>query len=495
VLRHLSRKARVGWTIIRSSRGIRGRIAAVFLVMKLALAYFARRILGLAPPVALPSAEARQPLPKQSGASDGFFRQLVHPVGIYRYEMLKEKFAPTPTDIDPDRPVTVNFLLPTIDRRILFGGYHAAFRFVDALMARGHHVRLIVVEPSVAPREKLLDSFAGDAFMTSVLERCEILLRTDPARPIAFHPDDRLIAYSWDTARIAHGFGQRLGRPFIFFIQEYEAIFHPHDSIFFLIKDTYSLPHFAIFNSRLLQDYFRRHRLGVFGPGEQAGDRNSVAFAHALCAVRTPSVEEMAARQTRRLLAYTRPEAHAGRNLFEIVLMALNQAIEEGVFDAGEWSFHGIGTLALDGSYRLSGGHALEMLPRMDIESYARKLAEYDVGVCLMLAPHPSVPPFEMAAAGLCTVTTGFDNRPAETMRAISRNLIAADHSVASVVAALREAVARAEDFEGRVEGARFGQVTDWADSFNDAFFARLPIGAPAGAAAGRPGAHLPQEA
>lgn len=487
MLRHFTRKARVGLNIIRSSRGIRGKIAATILVLKLGVAYIARRVFGRAPPMALPSAEARQPLPKHSGASDGFFRQLVHPVGIYRYEMLKEKFAATPVTLDPGRPACINFLLPTIDRRILFGGYYAAYKFIDGLLQRGYHVRLIVAEPSIASRDKLMDSFAGDAFMSSVLERCEIHLRTDPARAIAFNPEDRLIAYSWDTARIAHGFGQRLGRPFMYFIQEYEAIFHPHDSIFFLIKDTYSLPHFAIFNSNLLRDYFRKHRLGVFQDGDEAGERKSIAFSHALCAVRTPDVEEMAARQKRRLLAYTRPEAHAGRNLFEIVVMALNQAIEEGVFDAEEWSFHGIGTLALDGSYQLSRGHALEMLPRMDIESYARKLGEYDVGVCLMLAPHPSVPPFEMAAAGLCTVTTGFDNRPAETMSAISRNLIAADHSVASVVEALREAVSRARDFEGRLQGARFGQVTDWADSFNDDFFARLPIGAPAEVASERP--------
>lgn len=483
LLGDLTRKTRLGFNIIRYSRGLDGKLSAVLLVARLAGRYLARHLLGIAPgapPASLVRPAAPPPRPVRAPETDSFFRDLTSPVGIYRYEMLREKFRPTPMRLDAERPVTVNFLLPTIDRRILFGGYHAAYRFIDALLARGHAVRLLVMEPTVPSRERIMASFADDPFMTSVLGRCEIHLRTGMAQPVRFHPDDALIAYSWETARMAHGFARALERPFIYFIQEYEAVFQPHDSIHFLIEDTCSLPHFAIFNSALLRDYFRRHRLGVFAAGEAAGEANSAAFAHALSPVRTPTAAEMAARATRKLLAYTRPEAHAGRNLFEIVIMALNRAIEDGVFDGADWEFHGIGTLALDSGYRLSGGHVLSMLPRMHIDDYARMVGEHDVGVCLMLAPHPSVPPFEMAAAGLSTVTTGFDNRPAEVMSAISENLIAAEHSIDSVVAALKKAVARVDDYEGRVRGASFGQVTDWADSFDDAFFARLPLPSPA---------------
>lgn len=477
----LARKVKLGFNIIRYSRGPTGKVSAVFLVARLARQYLARRISGISPqpPASLVAEGDPARPPGRNTQSDSFFRELTHPVGIYRYEMLRDKFSPTPVVLDEALQPSVNFLLPTIDRRILFGGYHAAYRFIDALLARGHRVRLLVMEPSVPWRDKIMASFSEDPFMFSVLERCEIHLRTNPRRPIRFHPDDALIAYSWETARMAHDFARELGRPFIYFIQEFEAIFQPHDSIHFLIEDTYSLPHFAIFNSSLLQDYFRRHRIGVYAAGDEAGEANSAAFAHALSPVRSPTLAELQARKTRKLLAYTRPEAHAGRNLFEIVIMALNRAIEDGIFDGEEWEFRGIGTLALESGYRLAGGRTLNMLPRMDINAYARMVGEHDVGVCLMLAPHPSVPPFEMAAAGLSTVTTGFDNRSAEVMSAISENLIAADHSIDSVVAALKGAVARVDDFEGRVRGAAFGQTTDWADSFSDGFFGRLPLHVP----------------
>ena len=74
----------------------------------------------------------------------------------------------------------------------------------------------------------------------------------------------------------------------------------------------------------------------------------------------------------------------------------------------------------------LGAGPELELLARSD-QRYAELLREHDVGLALMLTPHPSLVPIEMASAGLLTVTNTFENKDARALGAISTNLIAAE--------------------------------------------------------------------
>jgi hypothetical protein len=79
-----------------------------------------------------------------------------------------------------------------------------------------------------------------------------------------------------------------------------------------------------------------------------------------------------------------------------------------------------------------------------------------------------------MASAGMKTVTNTFENKTAEALRAISPNLIPAEPSVDGVAAGLREALAAAADYEGRVAGAVVDWPTRWEDSFDDAVIDRV---------------------
>ena len=76
-----------------------------------------------------------------------------------------------------------------------------------------------------------------------------------------------------------------------------------------------------------------------------------------------PTVRELAARDSRRLLFYARSEPHAKRNMFELGLIALSRAIEEGAF-GDEWEFFGIGSVSGRGRVALAGGAQLEILSR-----------------------------------------------------------------------------------------------------------------------------------
>src|SRR6202035_3539289 len=139
----------------------------------------------------------------------------------------------------------------------------------------------------------------------------------------------------------------------------------------------------------LLRDYFRRHGVGVYADGPGPGDRASVAFENAITAIAPPTPGELAARSTRRLLFYARPEPHAARNMFELGVLGLARAAREGAF-AGGWELNGVGSVGRGGRVSLGAGPAVKLLPRVDQADYAQLLRAHDVGLALMYTPHPS---------------------------------------------------------------------------------------------------------
>ena len=158
----------------------------------------------------------------------------------------------------------------------------------------------------------------------------------------------------------------------------------------------------------MLRRYFRDHHLGVFRDGEEAGLRDSVVFQHALSVSRSPVAADLArSTDTRRLLLYGRPEAHAGRNLFEVAVTGLREAVANDVFD-GDWEFDGVGSLRTEVAIRLGRGKLLTLTPRLPLGDYVESLRGYDVGLSLQYAPHPGVVHFEMAACGIPVVTNTF---------------------------------------------------------------------------------------
>ena len=220
-----------------------------------------------------------------------------------------------------------------------------------------------------------------------------------------------------------------------------------------------------MFSTELLRDYFRGNGLGVYAAGRAAGDRMSVAFANAITPVGPVAASDLAGRSPRKVLFYARPEPHNARNLFDLGVMALAEAVRAGAFP-GSWEFYGIGTSAITRPVALAGGKVLHVLPRQGLGDYAALLKAHDVGLSLMYTPHPSLVPLEMASAGLLTVTNTYATKTAERLRAISPNLIAVEATVPAIVAGLRQAAAGVDDCAARARGAQINWSTDWAASF-----------------------------
>lgn len=386
---------------------------------------------------------------------------------------LSEKVRPLELDERADAPERVNLLIPTIDLDHFFGGYIAKLNLARRLAESGMAVRVVTVDPTPPlPRSwrRRLESFSG---LSGALDRVEVAFGREGG-PLEVNPRDRFIASTWWTAHVADAALSSLERErFLYLIQEYEPFTFPMGSLAAVASGSYELPHFALFSTELLRGYFRGNGLGVFAAGEEIGDRDSLAFENAITRVRAPSVHELVARRTRRLLFYARPEPHAARNMFELGALGLATALADGAVEAG-WELHGIGAVEGESTIDLGGGAELRVTARRDQAAYARLLAEHDVGLALMYTPHPSLVPIEMSSAAMLTVTNRYANKSAEAMAAISENLITVEPSVEGIVGGLRAATQAVGDHERRVRGSDVRWSRDWDTSFDDQLVRRV---------------------
>src|SRR6185295_1222625 len=177
------------------------------------------------------------------------------------------------------------------------------------------------------------------------------------------------------------------------------------------------------------------------------------------------TVEQIANRSPRKLLLYARPEQHAARNMFELGILALAQAIEAGCF-TGAWEFFGIGTINTSGTIKLAKGFDLQLLPRQSQATYRDVLLSHDIGLSLMYTPHPSLVPIEMASAGMVVVTNTYANKTQESLDAISTNFIAVEPTIDDVQRGLKDAVARVHEYVQRVQGSHVHWSTCWEQTF-----------------------------
>jgi glycosyltransferase involved in cell wall biosynthesis len=385
---------------------------------------------------------------------------------------IAETVAPLDLAVRDDAPPRVNVLVPAIDLEHLFAGYIAKFNLARRLSERGLRVRIVTVDP-VPPLppswRRRLESYAG---LAGLLDRVEVIFgRETPG--IEVSRQDRFVATTWPTAHVAAAaVGELGGERFLYLIQEYEPFTFPMGTHAALANESYGFAHRALFSTELLRDYFRRHGLGVYAAGAEAGDRDSASFQNAITAIEPATAAELAGRTSRRLLFYARPEPHAARNMFDLGVLAIDRALARG--DLAGWELHGIGAIGRGRRIELGGGAAMEVLRRADQSSYARILREHDLGLALMYTPHPSLVPIEMASSGMLAVTNTFENKTADALSAISPNLIAAAPTVEGIAGALGAAAASVGDVERRARGSAVRWSRDWDESFGDALMTRV---------------------
>jgi hypothetical protein len=323
-------------------------------------------------------------------------------------------------------------LIPSLEIRRLTGGPNTALNLGSNVAARGLPVRFVATHGPAGPEADLA---------------AHVQALTGPARPgtrmtfesvaesrrLTIGREDLVMATWWPTAYVAEQAIRATGAPdFLYLIQDFEPAFYPWSTNFALALQTYSMPIRGIFNSTLLRDHFVAGAVGIFAG---ATDGVSMAFQ--------PAIDRELFRPRERagphrLLFYARPSKP--RNAFELGVAALRSAVAAGAFP-GDWEFWSIGDAVP--ALPLGAGSTLEPMPWKSLPEYGELLGGSDVLLSLMLSPHPSYPPLEMAAAGGNVVTNTFGVKTAAALQRFSPSITAVNADVEALARALADAAGR----------------------------------------------------
>ena len=358
---------------------------------------------------------------------------------------------------------TVNVLLPSLRLKNMSGGPNTALLLASMLAERGERVRLIACDASLNSEGAALFPYMDRLLGRPVArERLEIVDGFDRTRPIPIGIRDVFFATAWWTAQIAkYGVAHTVNKAFIYLIQDFEPILHEGSTFQARAFETYGLPHIPVINTQLLLDHLVREGAGRFADPAFAAD--ALWFNPALDRNHYFPAGSQSGRKV--LLFYARPSI-ARRNLFEVGLVALRRAVASGAIDKDNWEVWSMGEKLPP--IALGEGIMLNPMPWMSFDEYARRVRTADLLLSLMLSPHPSYPPLEMAASGKLVVTNSFSVKTAERMRAFSPNIIVAEPNAESVGQAIENAAGRINcGLPSYDPSGAIALPTDWDQSLN----------------------------
>ena len=335
----------------------------------------------------------------------------------------------------------INVLLPSLRLKHMSGGPNTALLLAALLAEKGEHIRLIACDaPAEGEEAALFPHMDGLLQRPVIRDRFELVDGFDRTEPIAIGVNDLFFATAWWTAQIAkYALQKCVCKSFVYLIQDFEPILHEGSTFQARALETYGLSHIPIINTRLLLDHLVREGAGRYA--DPAFSEEALWFDPALDRRHYfPDPRNRERRGKKVLLFYARPTV-ARRNLFELGVVALRQAVAAGAIDKDNWEVWAMGERLPP--VALGNGVYLNPLPWMNFDAYAERVRTADLMLSLMLSPHPSYPPLEMAASGKLVVTNSFSVKTRERMSALSPNIIVADPSAESVAMALENAAGR----------------------------------------------------
>lgn len=301
----------------------------------------------------------------------------------------------------------LNLVLPTVNPKEVFGGISTALKIFEELKIAFEgalDVRVIVTETHISA---VTDSLKGYHIQQIGAEEYakEVLLgakeRTD--KHLQLRPNDIFVGTAWWTALNcfrAHDaqksfFGE--APKVIYLMQDFEPDFYGWSTRYSLAEATYLRGNdtIALMNSEELMQHFASkyhhpHKLVI-----------PYAINSNIDASLTHSVRDKI------ILFYARPSTV--RNCFEAGVDGLALWARRNPAQASQWKVYCIG--------EEFSSNLVQTLPnciitgKMSLEEYASLLSRASVGLSLMVSPHPSYPPLEMAYSGVRTVTNRYPGK------------------------------------------------------------------------------------
>jgi hypothetical protein len=370
-------------------------------------------------------------------------------------------FDPIDVEVDASLPVRVNVLVPAFDLENMSAGFFGVFEIASWLDELGYRVRLVLFENFGFYMEPLKKNLSGHPGLHNLLDRVELAYLGERRSPLRVSPDDMAVATVWYSAYLAQRIQSLTTQgPFLYLIQDDESNFHPSGANSVLAANTYAMDFVALVSSESLYRHFCENVAGTI-----RDDPSRAAPFHNASSRSRGGTSQRSVEATKTFVYYSRPTVD--RNAFDLGIQAIRVAVQTDVLNLNEWRFIGIGIGEMD--VEIAEGHYLEQLKRLSIKDYRKAISDFDAGLSLMISPHPSLVPVDLAGSGVPVVTNVYGTKTAEYLQGISRNIVPAELNVDSLVLAIQEAVLRAADPALRAQGARdLSWPTDWSSVLVD---------------------------
>lgn len=322
------------------------------------------------------------------------------------------EITPCTPRVDSREGARLNILLPSINAEHYFGGIHTAVLLYRSLCRHFPQSRIVLVDaaPDVEALARFDDHVPVGCDDESDSPRQIVAFNDRYGRTLPVRAGDCWLATAWWTAyagqRMSAWQGRQFGEaaPMAYLIQDFEPGFYSWSSQSALALSTYCPERdVAMFNTRLLADYFQSqgldYRMGfVFEPTLNDGLRDALANGR----------QRLQPRE-KRIVVYARPSTP--RNAFELLCEGL-RAWGWSDPDAVTWEVVAPGELLQDVDL---GPVKMRALGKLGIDEYGTLLKTSAVGVSLMVSPHPSYPPLEMAAFGMGVVSNRYAGKDLST--------------------------------------------------------------------------------
>jgi len=194
----------------------------------------------------------------------------------------------------------------------------------------------------------------------------------------------------------------------VYYCQEYEAGFFPFGSEFIEAEKAITNSKNIIISTVLLRNFLEKKNL--------LNDKQIF--------VTTPKIEPVNIKpgNWNKLFFYFRPEFFHARNIPEI----LWETVHEFCQKHRGYEIYMVGSIETRFSFEING-NPIFVLNKLPTEQYNELIATCDVVIAMIYSAHPGVIAFQAAASGIPTVTNIFDNRDAETLKKISKNIVPFD--------------------------------------------------------------------
>ena len=327
-------------------------------------------------------------------------------------------------------PFRLNLIVPALSAKHVFGGIATALKFFEAFGKDCENLRIILSDEAVFSPE---DNFEYKDWSILPLEahdqpgKCVVPAADRYGKTLSVGQNDYFVATAWWTAILARSLQSKqagiyklnAARRFIYLIQDFEPGFYPWSSRYALAESTYkdNSGFVAVFNTSTLKNYFEEKGFNF---------RKSYCFEPVLHEGLKPYLNEVGTtKRTKRILVYGRPST--ARNAYEIIILALMMWANKSGLSG--WEFISVGEMHKP--IELGNGNVLHSHGKLSIEAYAEMLLGSYAGISLMISPHPSYPPLEMAAFGLKVITNKYESKD---LSYFSDNIISIDYAAPELV-------------------------------------------------------------